>query len=220
MTPGQSPLQNRVAPDGSLHAIAARGTLMGNRGILHDPETKQLLRRNWQHKVWIACETSLKGRKRELFSKGKYTELFFLDEVTALSAGHRPCYECRRADALRFRQCLQSALPQATINAKFLNDTLHGERWLSRKSEPVTLSVMEAENLPDGVMFCQGLGQNERYFTRKDGKWLTWGFGGYEVGKGPTEDAPIVQITPQTMVLALQNGYEPRWHETAYGIFR
>ena len=27
-----SPLQNRVAPDGSLHAVPERGLLMGNRG--------------------------------------------------------------------------------------------------------------------------------------------------------------------------------------------
>ena len=34
----------------------------------------------------------------------RYTELFFLDEATALAAGHRPCHECRRADSLRFRE--------------------------------------------------------------------------------------------------------------------
>jgi hypothetical protein len=32
-----------------------------------------------------------------------YTELFFLDEATALASGHRPCFECRREDAGRFK---------------------------------------------------------------------------------------------------------------------
>ena len=30
------PLQNRVTPFGELVAVAERGLLMGNRGILHD----------------------------------------------------------------------------------------------------------------------------------------------------------------------------------------
>jgi hypothetical protein len=41
------PLQNRVTPFGELTAVDARGTFMGNRGIIHDPQTKRLLRRRW-----------------------------------------------------------------------------------------------------------------------------------------------------------------------------
>ena len=41
------------------------------------------------------------NRHRKVWGDG-YTELFFLDEVTALAAGHRPCFECRRKDAERF----------------------------------------------------------------------------------------------------------------------
>ena len=33
---------------------------------------------------------------------GRFTELFFLDEATALAAGHRPCASCRREDYDRF----------------------------------------------------------------------------------------------------------------------
>jgi len=81
------PLQNRVAPDGALHSVAARGLLMGNRGgRLHDA-TQRLSRARWRSRAWIACEIDFRGRHRTVMGAG-YTELFFLDEATALAAGH------------------------------------------------------------------------------------------------------------------------------------
>ena len=88
------PLQNRVAPGGEIIATSARGTFLGNRGILHD-ENKQIVRTS-RNTVWLICRLEFNGRKRELMSPGSYTELFFLDEAVALAAGHRPCGECRR----------------------------------------------------------------------------------------------------------------------------
>jgi hypothetical protein len=44
-----------------------------------------------------------KGRRRDVWGRF-YTELFFLDELTALAAGHRPCFECRRKDAQLFAE--------------------------------------------------------------------------------------------------------------------
>ena len=89
-------LQNRVDPFGDIHANPARGLFMGNRGgKIHDPATKTLLKRKFASRQWIICLTAFKGRKRLLMGNG-YTELFFLDDVTALSAGHRPCAELRR----------------------------------------------------------------------------------------------------------------------------
>ncbi|MFW5655779.1 MAG: hypothetical protein ACOCYW_09095, partial [Roseicyclus sp.] len=75
---------------------------MVNRGILHDDE-RRLGTARWRHKAWICCLLSFKGRRRIPMSRGRYTELFFLDEAVALAAGHRPCAECRRADYNRFR---------------------------------------------------------------------------------------------------------------------
>ncbi len=95
------PLQNRVDPWGELVAVSARGLLMGNRGgRIHDSEQK-LGHRRWASRRWIACEMSFKGRRRTIWGDS-YTELFFLDEVTALAAGHRPCFECRRTEAKAF----------------------------------------------------------------------------------------------------------------------
>src|SRR4051812_48029475 len=89
------PLQNRVNPSGELFRSPARGTLMGNRGgAIHNRE--QEIVRQYKSRSWIACQLEFKGRRREVMSPGRYTELFFLDEATALAAGHRPCAECRR----------------------------------------------------------------------------------------------------------------------------
>ncbi len=72
---------------------------------------------------------------------GHYTELFFLDEATALAAGHRPCAECQRARGYeQFRTLWATANPslaQSTRPAATLIDAaLHRERidrcWATR----------------------------------------------------------------------------------------
>jgi hypothetical protein len=97
------PLQNRVTPFGEIVAIVQRGLFTGNRGIIHDPATRTLLRRRWTTRAWITCVCDFKGRRREVMARRSWTELFFLDEATALAAGHRPCFYCRRTDALALR---------------------------------------------------------------------------------------------------------------------
>jgi hypothetical protein len=93
------PLQNRVDPWARLVATSARGTLMGNRGCLHDEQRR--IRREWNGKRWILCVLEWKARHRVVMTPRRYTELFFLDEATGLAAGHRPCAECQRD---RFRE--------------------------------------------------------------------------------------------------------------------
>ncbi|MEO1188360.1 MAG: hypothetical protein AAFW60_04740, partial [Pseudomonadota bacterium] len=89
------PLQNRVDPFGLIHAVPERGLMMGNRGGCFHTEDKRLKPTHWKTRQWIICVLDFKARRRTLMTEGKYTELFFLDEATALAAGHRPCYECR-----------------------------------------------------------------------------------------------------------------------------
>ena len=95
------PLQNRVDAFGELIAVDARGTLLGNRGGRFHCDDRTLGK--WRHisRSWICCRLEFNGRRRDVWGK-YYTELFFLDEVTAFSAGHRPCFECRRKDAETF----------------------------------------------------------------------------------------------------------------------
>jgi hypothetical protein len=108
-------LPNRVAPDGALFAIPERGLLMGNRGgRFHDAMTRDIGTRRWVTRQWICCVTVFRGRQRQVWGPNTYTELFFCDEVTALAAGHRPCMECRRADALAYRQ--------SVVNSSTAND--------------------------------------------------------------------------------------------------
>src|SRR5215831_5062323 len=122
------PLQNRVDPYGRLVATPERGTLMGNRGVLHD-ESRRVVAA-WRTKRWIACVLSFRGRKREVFTPRRYSELFFLDEATSLSAGHRPCAECRRARYNEFRAAWSAAHGG---NGRFagaddMDDVIHAER--------------------------------------------------------------------------------------------
>src|SRR6202045_5444043 len=121
------PLQNRVNPFGALFAASARGSFFGNRGGRFHTDAKTLTARRWQSRQWICCVLDFKGRRRDVWGRF-YTELFFLDEPTALAAGHRPCFECRRADAEAFRRAWPSRVPP---RAAEMDATLHSER-LSR----------------------------------------------------------------------------------------
>ena len=139
------PRQNRVTPFGEIVATPERGTFMGNRGVLHDSEGRIL--RAWQLRRWIACVLEFRGRKRQVMTPGRYTELFFLDEATALAAGHRPCAECRHARFLAFCNAWGSAQPAEGTSprptATEIDDRLHSERLAFDRSK---------------LSFCSGAG--------------------------------------------------------------
>src|SRR3954454_14389461 len=122
------PLQNRVDPFGELIVTPARGLFFGNRGGRIHTDDKRLTRRRWASRQWICCVLDFKGRQRDVWGR-YYTELFFLDEPTALAAGHRPCFECRRADAQAFAACWQRAAGlKAPPRAPAMDDVLHAQR--------------------------------------------------------------------------------------------
>src|SRR6266853_40429 len=104
------PLQNRVTPFGDIVAIPQKGMFTGNRGIIHDPATRTLLKRRWATKAWLTCLREFKGRRRDVMARRSWTELFFLDEAVALAAGHRPCFFCRREAARAFRAAWGAAM--------------------------------------------------------------------------------------------------------------
>src|SRR5437588_4844704 len=145
------PRQNRVTPFGDLVATQDRGTFMGNRGVLHD--TGGCIMRAWQLKRWIVCVLEFKGRKRQVMTPGRYTELFFLDEATALAAGRRPCAECRRERFNAFRNAWRSAYPGTSNSplpsAHEIDDRLHGDRVAPDRSKP--LFRVSLDELPNGV---------------------------------------------------------------------
>jgi hypothetical protein len=204
------PLQNRVTPFGDLVAEPARG-LLGNRGgRFHDPVVRRLRTRRWASKQWIVCLLDFKGRHREVWRTG-YTELFFLDEVTALAAGHRPCCECRRTAARGFQAALAAAgepgLSLAEIDAQ-----LHAERLDGRGKR---LHQAAAESLPDGAMMALG----GEAFAVRGGAVLPWSLAGYGAPR-PRPSGDVDVLTPPLIVAALRGGYAPLWHPTAPPILR
>jgi len=200
------PLQNRVTPFGDLVAVEARGLLMGNRGILHDDA--QRIVRHHQGRRWIACVTEFRGRRRTLMRPGSYTELFFLDEATALAAGHRPCAECRHADYARFCEAWASWHPDATVNADTMDVELHLDRVAGRAAKRIYPA--EATTLPDGVFFVL----DQRPWLLWRGFALAWSPGGYrERHRRPREIVPV--LTPLSIVRTIAAGYRPAVHPTA-----
>ncbi|MES0069270.1 hypothetical protein NKJ73_26170 [Mesorhizobium sp. M0074] len=212
------PLQNRVDPFGAIHAVPERGLFMGNRGIIHDPETRTLLKKRWALQAWIICVCEFGNVRREPMGRNRaggkagWTELFFLDEVTALAAGHRPCFFCRRERAKDFVRRFGDAFGIAEPRAPQLDKRLHKER-LASGGRATRLKPEALADLPDGTMISSG----NRAYALFDGAALPWSFGGYDepVGFGGFTDSPIRLLTPATTVSVLQKGYEPVWHPSA-----
>src|SRR6201995_2396133 len=128
------PLQNRVLPTGEIVAIPERGMFTGNRGIIHDPATKTLLRKRWSCPAWLICVLEFRGRRRKVMGGRSWTELFFLDEATAFAAGYRPRFHCRRAAPNRLRSGWEQANRIGDLRAPEIDAVLHGERFASGKA--------------------------------------------------------------------------------------
>ena len=127
------PLQNRVTPLGELVADPGRGLVYGNRGCLHDRHGR--IRRHHNGKRWIACRLHFRDWHRApLLQPGRFTELFFLDDATALAAGHRPCALCRREDYTRLVAIWRELHP-GQVGADAIDAQLHAER-LSQGTRP------------------------------------------------------------------------------------
>src|ERR1700693_3763062 len=139
------PKQNRVTPFGEIIATPERGTMMGNRGILHDAHGQ--IQRPWVLKRWIVCVLEFRGRKRTVMTANSYTELFFLDEATALAAGHRPCAECRHASFLDFcnawGQAHTNGGTSARPTAQEIDDRLHAERIAPDRSKRTAVAALD-----------------------------------------------------------------------------
>jgi len=196
------PLPNRVAPTGDFLAVAARGALMGNRGVLHDG-ARRLGRARWRHRRWVCCVLAFRGRRRTVMAPGRYTELFFLDEATALAAGHRPCAECRRADYRRFLEAWRRGVGPA-VGADDLDRALHaartrpGARDLARWRGPL-------DELPDGAM---AMLDGAPHMTLGARIW-PWTPQGYGAPRPRPRGATVAVLTPAPTVAAIAAGYAP-----------
>src|SRR3954447_2791914 len=168
------PLQNRVTPTGDIIATPHRGLFTGNRGIIHDPATKTLLKKRWSSPAWIVCLCEFRGWRRKVMGGRSWTELFFLDEATAFAAGHRPCFFCRRDDANRFRAAWQQGNGVTSALARDIDAVLHRER-LDRRQKRLHPVPRPVEQLPDGAMMQVG----DAYFLIALGRVMRWSMQGY-----------------------------------------
>jgi hypothetical protein len=189
------PLCNRVTPLGGLIETPERGLVYGNRGCLHDED--RAIRRHWQVKRWISCRLEFRGRRRAggPMPPGRYTGLFFLDDATALAAGHRPCAECRNADYRRFLGLVSAA------GADELDRRLHAER-IGDGTGGRRLHEGRLEKLPDGAFV---LVDSAAWLVLGDAL-LRWTPRGYaERRRRPRGRADVV--TPPTSRRVLEAGW-------------
>ena len=201
-------LQNRVDPFGRIIATPARGSLMGNRGILHDDQ--RTVQKTHAHQHWVTCVLSFKGTKRPLMAQGQYTELFFLDEATSFAAGHRPCAQCRRVSYKAFLAAWQHAhggpeegrsLPQTIDRA------LHKARIHRR--EKVTFED-RISDMPNGTFCADG---DTPVLIWRDRQYR-WSFEGYTPHTTPLTGTVRV-LTPKPLIEVFRQGYRPEVHASA-----
>ena len=199
------PLQNRVTPWSAIEASPARGLFVGNRGCLVDDEGRMATLR-WRTKAWICCLLEWRGKRRPLNQPRHWTPLFFLDEATALSAGHRPCAYCRRADYNAFLAAWAKAFPRPEVwRAPGMDAQLHGERT-DRRPRPTPLAV-----LPDGAL-VERKGQGGQAWLKAGGRLWRWSHQGYCDGEPLAPGEIVNPVTPPSMLAVLANGSPPLLH--------
>jgi len=203
------PLQNRVNPFGDIAADPARGMFMGNRGGRIHNADKRLQNRRWASRAWICCVLEFKNWHREVMQPNSYTELFFLDEATALAAGHRPCFECQRARALEFFACHAKAneLPERIFAPEF--DVLAQAARLNGRAKRTCRH--EIATLSDGVMITQ----NHAAWAVRGADLLAWSYGGYIEKKPRPASGEVEVLTPAPFLDILATGYTPVFHPSA-----
>ncbi|TFL17752.1 hypothetical protein [Jannaschia formosa] len=201
------PHPNRVQPDGSLATVPERGTMMGNRGVLHD-EAGEIGPKRWAHRNWVCCTLVPRGKPRKILRPGRYTELFFLDEAVALAAGHRPCAECRRADYERWRGAWAEAFGTRE-GASAMDARLHAARAIPG-ARRLRHETGTAADLPDGSFFAQA----GRAFLLTGGRALPYAPDGYGSAEA-LATGPVTILTNPVARAVLAGGYRPALHPSA-----
>ena len=198
-------LPNRVDPFGHLFADPARGLLMGNRGGRLHGDDRTLTARRWVTRAWICCKLEFNNRQRKVWGEG-YSELFFLDEVTAFAAGHRPCFECRRQDAEIFALLFSGRTRRARAAA--MDEVLHAERLAGKGKRTHARAI---DDLPDGAVIALG-GDS---FAVRGRRLLRWTPSRYADARPRPRATQVEVLTPPSILSVLARGFSPLWHSSA-----
>jgi hypothetical protein len=181
---------------------------MGNRGVLHD-DARRIVRSS-QVRRWIACRTEFRGRHRTIMRPRSWTELFFLDEAAALSAGHRPCGECRYADYRRFRSLWESC-HGSPVSADIMDVQLHADRRDGRTKRTYRDDLV---TLPDGTYVALG----ETAWLIWENDLFAWSDAGYTGRRPRPAHCAVDVLTPRSIVAVLRAGYRPAIHPSALAL--
>lgn len=196
------PEKNRVTPTGQLQYTTEKMEWMGNRGELRCLDS-------WSTDRWIMCRLRIESRENVPFER-KYTRLFFLDEATAFSAGHRPCYQCRKRRADEFRSAWCEANGHETVAFPVIDAALKCERVISGSRDLVGEAI---EPLPNGVI----VEADSAYWLKWRDVFFPWSFAGY--GE-PRETAGMPKsvnvVTPLSIVQMYTLGFSPQVHPSAF----
>jgi len=199
-------LQNRVDPFGQIIKTPERGKWLGNRGVIHNGD-KEIVR-PYKVKAWISCVLEFRGRHREVMMPNRWTELFFFDEATAFSAGHRPCFQCRYKAHIHFKETWLKGNPQFGFTMKTpvadIDAIIHRERMAADKSKHTYEANLR--DLPDGVFVIF----NNAPHLVNAGKLYRWSPAGYAQPGDFPETEKITVLTPQSIVNAFSAGYIPQ----------
>ena len=214
-------LQNKVDPWGNLNVTPEHGAWLGNRGILHNDE-KQIVKpsKPWQHNCWITCLPKFTKKdstniRRELFSEGTYSELFFLDEATAFAAGHRPCGECRFKRYKEFKSewiaANRDLVSSENPPSKEMDKMLQKQRAIPGGGKQTYEAPIES--LPAGTM----IELDGAAFLLWRGMLYCWSFTGYHpYGRNVAPDTKVKVLTPESIVRMFAGGFIPEVHISAY----
>lgn len=205
------PRRNRVDPFGDLHATPERGMFTGNRGCLVNEQGEIV--RHHKGSLWITCVLSYRDWTQPLAQPGHWTPLFFLDDSVALAAGHRPCGLCRRDDYRSYQRALTNGLGATQLvaateqNRILARERLRRGRGLNRAVDRKTWSA-ELASLPNGSVIVR---HGKALLVKGDWLW-EFDFSGWRRPSPRSASGNVEVLTPQTSVIAIQNGYVPRLH--------
>lgn len=181
-----------VSPDGRLVPNAEKiGLRMGNRGNL-GPVMMRKPQPCAAGNPWITCILAKNGNPLPKTSV-KYTKLFFLDEVTAFAAGHRPCGQCQTE---RYAEFVKAWMLVTGKPSTEMDTNLHFERCNPDGSKKTFERALK--ELPSGAMF---LGPEDcQPYLVFNGEFFRWTASGYENATNFETYAKVRVITPRPIV--------------------